>query len=227
MDRLSGGRIFSELVLLLQEETPLSALKRMNDFNLLHVLHPQIKLTDEMEALFEQIHHVLSWFDLLFLEEQYERWPIYFNGLIEGLKGGEVEEISQRLGMNDKLKKKILDGKRQADQQLLQIFSWIHSGLQPKRSEIYAALDSLPTEIKLFMMAKTTQMRTQRYISLYFTQLKGTKPVLKGADLIQMGIKPGPVIKKALADLLKARLDERIITREDEIEYISKSQWKR
>jgi tRNA nucleotidyltransferase (CCA-adding enzyme) len=74
------------------------------------------------------------------------------------------------------------------------------------------------------MMAKTTQMETRRYISLYFTQLKDTKPMLRGADLVQMGIKPGPSIKKALTYLLKARLDEQVITRQDEKEYISKAQ---
>jgi tRNA nucleotidyltransferase (CCA-adding enzyme) len=64
-------------------------------------------------------------------------------------------------------------------------------------------------------------METRRYISLYFTQLKVTKPLLGGADLIQMGIKPGPSIKKTLTDLLQARLDEQVITRQDEMEYIA------
>ena len=73
------------------------------------------------------------------------------------------------------------------------------------------------------MMAKTTQTTTRRYISLYFTQLKDTKPMLKGGDLIQMGIKAGPFIKKRLTDLLKARLDEQVMTRQDEMEYLSKA----
>ena len=68
--------------------------------------------------------------------------------------------------------------------------------IQPKRSEIYAILDPLSTETKLFMMAKTNQMATRRYISLYFTQLKDVKPLLKGADLIEMGMKPGPFHQK-------------------------------
>jgi hypothetical protein len=42
--------------------------------------------------------------------------------------------------------------------------------------------------------------------------------------LIQMGIKSGPSIKRALSGLLKARLDEQVITRQDEMEYISKAQ---
>jgi tRNA nucleotidyltransferase (CCA-adding enzyme) len=224
MERLSGGRVLSELILILQEEMPIPALRRMRDFNLLHFLHPQIKFDVEAEALFEQIHHVVSWFDLLFLEERYDRWLIYFFGLVDFLKQGEVEEVCRRLGMNDKFKKRVMDGKHQADQTLLQIFSWINAGLQPKRSEIYTILDPLSTETKLFMMAKTTQMATRRYISLYFTQLKDTKTLLRGADLIQMGIKPGPFIKKTLDDLLKARLDEKVITQQDEMEYISKAQ---
>jgi tRNA nucleotidyltransferase (CCA-adding enzyme) len=222
MDRLSGGRILSELILILQEENPIPALKRMRDFNLFHFLHPHLKCDEEVENLFEQIHHVVSWFDLLFLDERYERWFIYFYGLIDFLKEGETHEICQRLAMNDKIRGKVVEGKRQADQSLLQLFSWINSEFQPKRSEIYAALDPLPTEAKLFMMAKTTQMTSRRYISLYFTQLKDTKPLLKGRDLVQMGIKPGPSIRKRLADLLKARLDEQVITRQDEMEYLSK-----
>jgi tRNA nucleotidyltransferase (CCA-adding enzyme) len=224
MERLSGGRVLSELILILKEEMPIPALRRMRDFNLLHFLHPQIKFDVEAETLFEQIHHVVHWFDLLFLEERYDRWLIYFFGLLDVLKQGEVEEVCRRLGMNDKFKKRVMDGKGQADQSLLQIFSWINAGLQPKRSEIYSILDPLSTETKLFMMAKTTQMATRRYISLYFTQLKDTKPLLGGADLIRMGIKPGPFIKKTLDDLLKARLDEKVITRQDEMEYISKAQ---
>lgn len=223
LDRLSGGRILSELILILQEENPIPALKRMGDFHLLPLLHPHLKWEEGMQTLFEQIYHVVSWFDLLFLEERYERWLIYFYGLIDFLKEGEIDELCQRLAMNEKIRNRVAEGKRQADQALLQIFSWIQAEFQPKRSEIYTLLDPLSTESKLFMMAKTSQMPTRRYISLYFTQLKDTKPLLKGRDLIQMGIKPGPTIRKTLADLLKARLDEQVITRQDEMEYIAKA----
>jgi tRNA nucleotidyltransferase (CCA-adding enzyme) len=223
LERLSGGRILSELLLLLQEEAPLLALKRMRDFHLLHFLHPSLKLDEQVEALFEQIQHVISWFDLLFLEERYERWLIYFYGLIDLLKEKEMEELCQRLAMNDKLKKRVMEGKLHGDQALLQIFSWMNTDRRPKRSEIYEVLGPLSTESKLFMMAKTTQITTRRYISLYFTQLKDIKPLLRGTDLIQMGVRSGPLVKKMLRDLLIARLDEQVITRQDEVEYLSKA----
>jgi tRNA nucleotidyltransferase (CCA-adding enzyme) len=224
LERLSGGRVLSELILILREEDPLPALKRMRDFNLFHFLHPGLKFDEQAEALCEQIHHVIAWFDLLFLEQRYERWLIYFYGLMDLIKEGEREELCQRLAMNDRLRKRVKEGKLQADQVLLQIFSWINTDRRPKRSEIYDVLDPLSIESKLFMMAKTTQVATRRYISLYFTQLKDTKPILRGTDLIQMGMKSGPSIKKALSGLLKARLDEQVITRQDEMEYISRAQ---
>ena len=224
LERLSGGRVLSEIVLILQEGDPLPALRRMRDFNLLHFLHPNLKFDEQGQVLFEQIHHVISWFDLLFLEQRYERWLIYFYGLIDFLKEGEIEELCGRLSMNEKLRKRVKEGKLQADQVLLQMFSWINTNQQLKRSEIYSVLDPLSIESKLFMMAKTTQVTTRRYISLYFTQLKDTKPLLRGADLIQMGMKSGPSIRKVLTDLLKARLDEQVVTRQDEMEYLSKAQ---
>jgi tRNA nucleotidyltransferase (CCA-adding enzyme) len=224
LERLSGGRVLSELILILREEDPLPALKRMRDFNLFHFLHPGLKFDEQAEALCEKIHDVIAWFDLLFLEQRYERWLIYFYGLMDLIKEGEREELCQRLAMNDRLRKRVKEGKLQADQVLLQIFSWINTDRRPKRSEIYDVLDPLSIESKLFMMAKTTQVATRRYISLYFTQLKDTKPILKGTDLIQMGMKSGPSIKKALSGLLKARLDEQVITRQDEMEYISRAQ---
>jgi tRNA nucleotidyltransferase (CCA-adding enzyme) len=224
MDRLTGSRILSELILILLENNPIPSLNRMKDFDLLRFLHPHLTFDEASDSLFERIHDVISWFDLLFLEERYERWLLYFYGLVDSLKAEEVEEICQRLSIHDKDKKRVVEGKRQADQTLLQFFSRINEEVRVKRSEIYSILDPLSTEVKLFMMAKTTQKTTRRYISLYFTQLKDTKPLLKGTDLIQMGMKPGPFIKKTLTDLLKAKLDEQVITRQDEVDYLSKGQ---
>jgi len=59
----------------------------MKDFDLLRFPHPHLKFDEEVMNLFERIHHVISWFDFLFLEERYERWLIYFYGLIDFLKG--------------------------------------------------------------------------------------------------------------------------------------------
>ena len=52
MERLSGGRVLSELILILQEDNPLPALKRMRDFDLLRFLHPNLKFDGEADRPF-------------------------------------------------------------------------------------------------------------------------------------------------------------------------------
>ncbi len=169
MERLSGGRVLSELILLLEEDNPLPALRRMKDFDLLRFLHPRLKFESERESLFERIHHVISWFDLLFLEERYERWLIYFYGLIDFLKEEEILQLCQRLAMNEKEKRRATQGKREADRTLLRFYAWIQADVQPKRSEIYDLIDPLSTETKLFMMAKTAQScDAASYLNLFY-----------------------------------------------------------
>jgi tRNA nucleotidyltransferase (CCA-adding enzyme) len=77
--------------------------------------------------------------------------------------------------------------------------------------------------MKLFMMAKTTKRETKQWISLFFTTLQEQQPLLKGRDLIRLGVRPGPIMKEILADLLRARLDRRIKTRDDEVDYVKRT----
>jgi tRNA nucleotidyltransferase (CCA-adding enzyme) len=221
MERLSGGRIQTELVLILKEGNPLAALRRMNDFDLFRYLHPGLHFNADMENLFGRLHEIISWYALLFLDAPCEPWLIYLYGLVDELKEEDLEAFCRRLGMNERDRRRTLRGKKQAEESLFRLYSWISTGHEPKRSEMHALLHPFATEVKLFMMAKTTQTATRRYISLYFTQLKDTKPLLKGADLIRMGVEPGPDVKRVLSHLLKAKLDEQVTTPEEEKEFVT------
>jgi len=83
--RLSGRRVFSELRQILEEENPTPAIIRLNVYNLLSVLHPSITMDNDLISLFNSVKKVLSWHDLLFLEESYMKWAVYFLALSSGL----------------------------------------------------------------------------------------------------------------------------------------------
>lgn len=88
---------------------------------------------------------------------------------------------------------------------------------------MYELLEPLSTEVKLFMMAKTAKKEAKQWISLYFTTLRGQSSILKGKDLVRLGVRPGPIMKEILGDLLRARLDRRIKTRDEEVDYVKKT----
>ncbi len=218
-DRLSGARLFGELKLILQEENPIPAIARLAEFDLLKPIHPRLYFDEGTRGMLERVQAVLSWFDLLYLEEKYERWLVYFLGLVEPLTPGELEEMVRRFKLPPKMAAALTGGKKTADQTLLKLFRLGEGSC----SETYHLLDPLATEYLLYMMAKSRHEESRKAISLYFTQLKRLKPELKGRDLVALGYTPGPLIKEMLEQLLEARLNGVVKTRGEEKEFI----WKR
>jgi tRNA nucleotidyltransferase (CCA-adding enzyme) len=69
-------------------------------------------------------------------------------------------------------------------------------------------------------MARTNQEAARKAISLYFTKLKGITLSVSGEDLKSLGLPPSPLFKTILNDLLEARINEKVLTRGDEIAYV-------
>ncbi len=218
-DRLSGARLFGELKLILQEENPIPAIARLAEFNLLAPIHPRLRYDEGTKGMLERVQAVLSWFDLLYLEEKFQRWLVYFLGLVEPLNPEELEEMVQRFKISPKKAAAITRGKEVADQTLVRLYRLGEAGRVP----IYRLLSPLGTEYLLYMLAKTRQQPSKRAISLYFTHLKHLKPELRGRDLLAMGFTPGPLIKEMLERLHEARLNEEVKTKAGEVKLIRRS----
>jgi tRNA nucleotidyltransferase (CCA-adding enzyme) len=208
-DRLSGPRLFQELKLILSEENPIPAIARLAELDLLKALHPRLWFDEGTRAMLERVQAVLSWFDLLYLDEKYEKWLVYFLGLVEPLNPDELGEMLARFKPSPRLAGAVVSGKEAADHALLKLF---RLGEEPPRSRVYHLLNPIGTEYLLYMMAKSRQEASKRAISLYFTHLKHLKPELKGRDLIALGYRPGPRIREMLSLLHEARLNEEVQT---------------
>ena len=92
-------------------------------------------------------------------------------------------------------------------------------------SVVYRKLRPFRTEVLLYMMAGTTRHEVRRAISNYFTRLRPTATILKGNNLKDMGLEPGPIYRNILDSLLDARLNGQVKTLEDEIGFVHKH-WK-
>lgn len=215
-DRLSGSRLFGELKLILMEENPIPAIARMAEFDLLKFIHPSLRFDQKTRWLLDQIRGVLSWHDLLFLEDKYERWLVYFLGLIEPLQEEQLLELTRRLQLPPKFAETLLWAKGTADHTLVRLSRQEN----PTPKEIYQSLHELSTEFLLYMMAKARQEHAKRAISLYFTKLKNLRPLLTGKDLVALGYEPGPRFRLLFQSLMDAHLEGKVATKADEIAYL-------
>jgi tRNA nucleotidyltransferase (CCA-adding enzyme) len=68
-------------------------------------------------------------------------------------------------------------------------------------------------------MAASEREKVKKAISHFFTKLRYIHTSIKGDDLIQMGLKPGPMFREIFEAVRNAKLDGRIRYREDEIHF--------
>jgi tRNA nucleotidyltransferase (CCA-adding enzyme) len=215
IERLSGKRLFTELELILREENPLPMVERMAEFNLLPVLHPRLRYDAAVKTLLARVSEVVNWFDLLFLEVPYERWMVYLLGLADQVQLKGLAELTQRLALAPRHRKSLLEGSAQGNKVLKRAR---RKGLSAR--EIYTLFKPLPIEVILYIMAKAEEKEVQKEISFFFTQLNTTKVTLRGRDLQELGIRPGPLYREILDALLVGRLEGTIKTKADEMRYV-------
>ncbi len=214
--RLSGRRVFNELRQILQEDNPVPAIMRLKDFKLLKVIHPLLQLDSERVALLEAVRKVLSWHDLLFLEELYLRWAVYFIALIRDFNSQYSQEVCKRLELAPRYQTIFCEERFVAERRLY----WLERHLPVENSVLCQKLRPFKTELVLFMMAATRHEQVKRAISQYFVQLRYVTPMIDGHDLKSLGLPPGPLFRQLLDQVCDARLNGKVHSREDELEFV-------
>ncbi|MCL4491134.1 MAG: CBS domain-containing protein [Nitrospirae bacterium] len=214
-EKLSGTRIYDELMLTFNETSPIKALKRLGDYSLLKVIHPKLVFTPWLEALLQSVHDTISWFELLFLKEEYNKGVLYIMALLYKLTGEEREVALARLAVPAKLKERIAK-ELQAVQDILRM-------LGPDNPvEIYQLLSGRGIESILFSMALTQDSGKKKAISRYLLQLRSLKPLLKGTDLQALCIPQGPVYSEIFRRVHAEKLMGGLNTKEEELAFVKK-----
>lgn len=214
-DRLSGSRLFDELLMTFDETEPVRAIKRLSEYRLLKVIHQNLAFDEDLESRLQAAHDTLSWFNLLFLEEKADKGILYLMTLLSGLTDSDRETAFVRLSAPSKVKEKIDKGIINA-REVIKILP-LHDP-----AKIYRAMINLDAETILFAMAVTPDNNKKKDISQYLLHLRKIKPQLRGDDLQRLGLIPGPVYSEALDAVLDEKLRGKLKTKEDEREFVVK-----
>ncbi len=216
LDRVSGKRLSNELLLILNEKEPFPAVKRLVSFELLACLHPGLARIRNLHDLFTETQRVINWYDLLYTGSPCRRGLCYLLALTAELDAVNIQKFCRRLDLPHR-QGELMTVHRQAGLRLLKrLEGRSPQSRPPLPSDLHRWLTPLPIELHLAMMALTTQERVRQWLSRFITSLRSARPILTGHDLQHLGIPPGPHYKKILADLLRARLNGQVVTREDE-----------
>lgn len=210
-ESLAKHRIFLELKLILKEKDPVKAIHRMHELNLLPIISRDLAFDQNLEDLLEEIKRVTAWYNLLFLEDPLRPWIVYWYGLTGRMTDRVYTRLAMSLYLNEIEKGNMVEERIQGTS-LLEALESFHGS----NHQLYKMLLPFQAETLLYLMAKSSRDAVRRLISLYFTQLKGVRIQLTGQDLMEMGLKPGPLFKRIFHRVIEARLNEKVRTLEDE-----------
>jgi tRNA nucleotidyltransferase (CCA-adding enzyme) len=217
LDKLGGTRLFNELVQIMREKEPLAAIERISALGLLPSIHPALRLLSASQKVLLETRQVMAWFRLLFLDDPCETWQVWFLALCDGLRQNEFREASQRLAIPERMAVRLHEQRSQAHHILGAIKLRLKRAPEVANSEIYRWFNGLSLEVLLYLASRVNSEQTRRFVSLYLTKLRNTVPLLTGDNLLALGLKPGPLFRRIRDHLLQARLDGRVVTRDDEL----------
>jgi tRNA nucleotidyltransferase (CCA-adding enzyme) len=212
-EKLSGSRLYDELMLTFSETDPIKALKRLGDFGLLKVIHNSLAFSPELEAFLQSVHDVISWFDLLFLEERYEKGMLYLASLLYKLNKADRESALDRLAVPAKPREQILKILHTAQNIVMQLKA-------DSPVDIYHTLEDCDIEVILFGMALAQDSDKKKAISRFLLELRDVRTLVKGTDLKKLGLPPGPVYSEIFTRILDEKLLGRLATREEELAFV-------
>lgn len=213
LDKVSSERIGKEIALILKEQNPLPPILRLSQLGVLESIHPLLQVGPVTERLFSRIGETLPRFDLT---PPVENWIVYLLGLTYLLAPKAKRRVEDRLRLSKKA--------RECISELESVEEKIQAELvrsdEIKPSQIYFSLRGLSWEVLLFIMAYSEKEVVRQRISLYLDRLKAVKTEISGRELKGIGVPSGPVFRQILDEVLAARLDGQVGSKEEELKLV-------
>jgi tRNA nucleotidyltransferase (CCA-adding enzyme) len=197
VEKLSAQRIRHELDLILEEHSAVSVLKRLDELNLLSVIHPA--LADFSQSALATVRS-----DDAVLQNRNSRWVLW----LMHLKDQEIEFLNERLHFPADLLK-ILHSAASLNANLTAVV-----GLKP--SQTTELLESYSIKALEVLSRAAQDEEIKNILTRYLSEWWYVKPKTTGHDLKKRGIPPGPKYTEILRRLRAAWLDGEVKNEDEE-----------
>jgi tRNA nucleotidyltransferase (CCA-adding enzyme) len=209
---LSGARLWRELRLMLEGESPVRCLERLHELQVLPQIDAALTLSSAQVAVLTRVAEARVQLVELVPERPLRAWLIYVAALVQELNPEAIRRICQRLALSARVAEELIGGIAAVEVACKRLQG--QDDLRP--SEVVAVLRTLPFELLPLLLARCPAMAVRDRVRQYLTTWRHVRPSLTGDDLKRFGIPQGPEIGRLLARLLAVKLDGQAPTWEAE-----------
>ena len=209
LDRLDHQRIFYEFRQICHEPDPVACILRLEEFGILREIFPKTNLLKNKQKLLEQIQTFIMWYKMLYQQETLHAWILYLWGLNQGLTYNDAKSNLAKLHLSRQQLEYILQKRVQMHYLSQKITKWLQNQKTDKTkiSTIYKFLQGSDINCVIYIMAINRDEILSKHLSYYVTHCRRAKADIRGQDLVDMGLKPGPIFHEILDRVLYAKLD--------------------
>ncbi len=218
LSRLSGTRLFNELMHVFDEKKAVACILRIEEWGIWAAIHPILKLTPKKIALITSLDEVVAWYRLLYKAPVPQHWIIYMMGLCIAVKYVEVSAMLARLKFIDRARSEFLALREQTRVAAERLTTRNKANIT-SLSSLHAILTPVPIEGLLFLMARHKEkFNIGQDISLFLTHLRDETIDISGEDLRNLGETPGPIFGETLLHVLHEKIDGNASTRSEQLD---------
>ena len=205
LDAISPARLRHEFMRVLQEGRAVTALEMLHRLGALQAVHPALMLDARTLAALGRAAEY----------DNTDKPALLLSILAYGMTTDDKDAFIRRLRLPSHLARLVRDTElaKSAVQDDPSIGEF-------SRSVIYARLRPLDEAAILGCAIREHNSIAAQRLTLFLNELRYTKPILTGNDLLALGVPQGPGIGTLLHELQTARLDGQVSTREDEINLV-------
>jgi tRNA nucleotidyltransferase (CCA-adding enzyme) len=205
-------RLKTELKYLFQVSYWQPTIELLGELDALQCIHPTLKLDLELLQQLRLLARCLARFDP---QQTIEHWQLRLVAMIACLDPIDRSAVAKNL----QLSPDIINRLTNLDRAQTEITSSL-SNFQPV-SQVVKLLRQYDLELLILVAVRCRRiLPLRRQIWRYLTVWSRIQPILNGADLQQIGYKPGPQYRQILDALLMATLDGFVIDRSTAEEFI-------
>lgn len=218
LEKVEPQRLRDELILMLSEESSLKMIKRYQQLAGLSFISPRLRLNTNSYNFIRSIEKEISHYKRVYPKRRaLDIWLIRFMGLIDSLSLKDTERVCDRFVFRRGEAKRILSAK-QAGFDVVSELS--REGILPSR--IFHLLEPLSYEVIILMKAKYSNRTMRKNIEDFFDIYNGIRISVSGEDLHKLGVSPGPYYQQIFSQVLKAKLEGLVRSKQEELALIRK-----
>jgi tRNA nucleotidyltransferase (CCA-adding enzyme) len=211
-EQLSGARLWRELRLILEGESPAHGLKRLDDVGLLRQIDPELSVPPARLDLLTRVMAARLEVAELAPGMTEPVWLPYWAALVQDLPPASVQRACRRLTLSPRITAELISGLAAIENTCQRLRQ--DDALRP--SAVVAMLRPLSIALLPLLLGRCAVMQVHESVRQYLTTWRHIRTSLTGDDLKRLGVPQGRHIGQLLTLVLAAKLDDQAPTREAE-----------